>query len=318
MFVLLVSGVHSRGEKQCAGLDIKIGITEKKGFIDEREVAGIIKETLNRNPKGTAVKEFDLRKTEKTLEENVWISKAQLFFDNNQVLHVQVAQRIPVVRIIDKAGSSYYFDSSGFTLPLSMNDRADVPVFTAVPVKCSKALQRTILEFAGCINKDSFWVAQAAQVNCLPNARFELYPAFGNHVVDFGDGSAPANKLARLKIFYQTVSVKKGFDAYPKLSVAFSGQVLALKPDVNAPHIDEGKAVQVFEQIVKTNRLTAAIDKNDEDDKPSVKPVNSELLVETKPVADHPPDIKNKGNPPAEKSNDTKQPKAVMPKLNRN
>jgi cell division protein FtsQ len=100
MFVMLVSGVRKKENKACAGLDIQVGLTEKKGFIDDSEVVAIIKDVLNQKPAGTPIKKFDLRKTEKALEENVWIKKAQLFFDNNYVLHVQVAQRIPVARII--------------------------------------------------------------------------------------------------------------------------------------------------------------------------------------------------------------------------
>lgn len=317
MFVLLVSGVHTKQDKRCTGLDIQIGVTEKKGFIDDKEVAAIIKDELHRQPAGTPVKNFDLRRTEKALEENVWIKKAQLFFDNNQLLHVQVAQRIPVVRIIDNSGASYYLDSTGFTLPLSMNDRADVPVFTGMPVKRSAKLQNTVLELASSINRDSFWLAQAAQINWVPPGRFEMYPALGSHVVDLGDASDPGDKLARLKLFYQKVSVKKGFDAYPKLSVAYSRQVLALKPDAVAPQVDASRAVQVFDQIIRTNRLTAAIDKDDEDNRQH-KPVREALSAEVKPVADHPPDIKNKGNPQQEPNTGARQPKAVMPKLKSN
>lgn len=318
MFVLLVSGVRKKENKECTGLDIRIGLTEKKGFIDDSEVAAILKEALNRKLKGTPIRVFDLRKMEKSLEENVWIKKAQLFFDNNYVLHVQVAQRIPVARLIDNAGSSCYLDSTGFTLPLSMNDRADVPVFTGVPVKRSAPVQRSILDIATAINSDSFWLAQAAQINWVPGNNFELYPAFGHHVVDFGDGNNAADKLARLKLFYKTVSVKKGFDAYPKLSVAYNRQVLATRSDAFVPQVDEGKAIRLFDQIIKTNRLTADRDKEDENKKTS-SAVHGELAAEIKPVADHPPDVKNKGNPPEERNiNTTTQPKAVMPKFNRN
>jgi cell division protein FtsQ len=313
MFVLLVSGVRKKEDKRCAALNIQIGITEKKGFVDANEVAAIVANELGKKPLGACIKEFDLRKTEKAMEENVWIKKAQLFFDNNYVLHVQVAQRIPVVRIIDNAGSSYYLDSTGFTLPLSLNDRADVPVFTSVPVKRSKELQQAVLNIADAINQDSFWLAQAAQINWLPVNRFEIYPAFGRHVVQFGDASNAANKLTRLKLFYQTVSVKKGFDAYPILSVAFDRQVLAIKPDSAKASIDVQKAVQVFDQIVKTNRLTANADK----DLDKVKPAGNEreaLKAETKAVADHPPNNSNSNKRQEKISNSIAKAKAVMPK----
>jgi len=315
-FVLLLGAVRSKESKTCTGIDIQIGLTDAKGFVDEKEVSAVIKDEINRQPNGTPIKKFDLRHTELVLEENVWIKKAQLFFDNNEMLHVQVEQRIPVIRIIDKSGASYYLDSTGFKLPLSNTDRADVPVFTGVPVKRSAKLQRTIIDMATCIDNDSFWLAQAAQINWLPLDKFELYPAFGNHVVDLGDGLGAADKLGRLKLFYQTVSAKKGFDVYPKLSVAFSGQVVAIKGEMVAPKVDAGKAMQVFDQIVTTNRFTANDDKSQEDMKR--KTIKDAIHAGTSPVSEEPPDIKNKGNPATGKNKNNTIPKAIMPPLNHN
>ncbi len=313
--MLLIGAVRSKELKLCTGLDIQIGITQQKGFIEEKEIATVIKEAVNRKPTGTPIRQFDLRHIEKLVEENVWIKKSQMFFDNNEVLHVEIEQRIPVARIIDKSGASYYLDSTGFTLPLSNTDRADVPVFTGMPIKRSARLQHTLLEMANVINGDSFWLAQAAQINWLPRDRFELYPAFGNHVVDLGDAQNAADKFGRLKLFYQKVSAKKGFDAYPAISVAFGRQVLATKAAVAVPMVDAGKAMQVFDQIVKTNRRTANDEKEQEDIKR--KMTRDVITSRPNPVSDKPPDIKNKGNPTAnEKTNPT--PKALMPRLNHN
>ena len=315
-FVLLIGAVRSKEAKICTGVDIQIGLTQQKGFIDEKEVADEITEQLKRKPSGTAIKQFDLRKIEKVLEENVWIKKAQLFFDNNEQLHVQVLQRIPVARIIDNTGASYYLDSTGFKLPLSNTYRADVPIFTSVPFKRSASLEHTILDMANVIDQDSFWLAQAAQINWLPANKFELYPAFGNHVVDLGDAANAADKFGRLKLFYQTVSAKKGFDAYPKLSVAYSGQVIAIKPETSAPKVDAGKAMQVFDQMVKTNRITANDDKEEVPIK--TKEANTIIPVEINAVSDQPPDIKNKGNPDDKTNKNKKGPKALMPRFNHN
>lgn len=315
--VLLLGAVRSKEDKICSGLDIQIGATDQKGFIDEKELETVIGNEINRKINGTPIKQFNLKQTETVLEENVWIKKAQMFFDNNEVLHVQVEQRIPVVRIMDKSGASYYLDSTGFKLPLSNTDRADVPVFTSVPVKRSIKQNRTIIDMANYINSDSFWLAQAAQINMLPMDKFELYPAFGNHIVDLGDGTEPADKLSRLKLFYKEVSAKKGFDIYPKLSVAYKGQVLAVKGTATVPQIDAGKAMQVFDQIVKSNRRTANDEKLQEADKQKIirNVIAGEASVSN--ASDQPPDARNKGNPD-DKSKANSRPKAIMPPLNHN
>lgn len=315
--MLLMGAVRAKEDKVCSGLDIQVGDADQKGFIDEKQVASVISEQVHGKIKGSPIKGFNLGQTETILEQNVWIKKAQLFFDNNEMLHVQVDQRIPVARIIDIASASYYLDSTGYKLPLSNTDRADVPVFTNVPVKRSTKQSRTILRMATYINSDSFWLAQAAQINMLPMDKYELYPAFGNHVVDLGDGIDPADKLGRLKLFYKLVSAKKGFDIYPRLSVAYKGQVLAVK-GTTAPQVDAGRAMEVFDQIVRSNRNTANDEKvQEENQKKMIRAV-----VSTDPpvsnISGQPPDVKNKGNPAENKNNAVNKPKAVMPASNHN
>jgi hypothetical protein len=194
-----------------------------------------------------------------------------------------------------------------------MNDRADVPVFTGIPVNRNASTQKAVLAIAAAINSDSFWLAQAAQINWIPGNRFEIYPAFGDHVIEFGNADNATNKLMRLKLFYEQVSVRKGFDAYPKISVAYSRQVLAIKPDSGKTTIDAQKALQVFDQMVKSNRLTATVDKDDDHD--PAPAVATATVDKSGSVDDHPPDEKNQEEKTTAAS---KQPKAVMPKRNSN
>jgi cell division protein FtsQ len=317
--MLLLGAVRSKEEKLCSGVDIKIGITEQKGFIDEKEVAALIKEIVGHKPQGSAIKQFNLRKTESGLEQNVWIKKAQMFFDNKQLLHVHVEQRIPVARMIEQTGASYYLDSTGFKLPLSKTDRADVPVFTSVPNKMSNSFVKNIVNMSLCIVKDSFWLAQAAQIDVLPEGKFELYPVVGNHVIELGNASQIENKLNRLKAFYKNVSTKKGFDAYSKINVAYDRQVIAVRRDSSAPSVDKGKAIRVFDQIVKANRSKANEEQPIEEKKPAI--IKSEIKIEKaiKPLPEKPPDIKNKGNPAVKsKKESAVKPKALMPKAHHN
>ena len=73
----------------------------------------IIAPDKNNPPKGKPLASFDLKKIEVSIEQNVWIKDAQVFFDNNGVLRVAVAERTPVARIFTVNGNSFYIDSSG-------------------------------------------------------------------------------------------------------------------------------------------------------------------------------------------------------------
>ncbi len=313
----MLGAEHVKDEKLCTALDIKIGATQQKGFIDDNEIVRQIKGIMHGKPEGMPIKNFDLHATELALKQNVWIKNVQLFFDNNEVLHLQVEQRCPVARVIESKGASYYLDSVGFKLPLSNADRANVPVFTNVPESISSKQVSTLVNIASCINADSFMLAQVAQVNMLPAGKFELFPSFGNHVVELGDGLNMADKLNRLKSFYKKVLVQNGFDAYPKISVAYAHQVLAIKQEAIMPQVDARRAVQAFDQMVKANRriVNEDADKVELARKPATETAAPKKIEAE--VNEKPPDIKNKGNPDAVEPKETKNetaPKATMPK----
>ncbi len=327
--VLLFGAMRAKEDKVCSSLNIQIGQDGQKGFVNKKDITELIKGTVHTPPVGSSIKQFDLRKIESLMEKNEWIKNAQMYFDNNAVLHVQIEQRFPIARIMDVAGASYYIDSVGFKLPLSATDIANVPVFTNVPLKTTtkanaSLVMSTITSMSKCIIADSFWLAQAAQIDVLPTGKFQMYPAFGNHVIEMGDGSNPADKLSRLKLFYKNISVKKGFDAYPVLSVAFDRQIVAVMGDSAAPNVDTKKTALAFDQMVEANRTSANKEEQPEEDKKPVK-APEKIVTARAPVKAKPPDTKkapeekNKGNPAKKvpsKNNKTniQSPKAQMPK----
>lgn len=319
--VLLLSARRSKEGKLCNDLQISITDESKKGFVDQALIRRQIGESLTGPLKKTPIQQFDLKKLEANLEDNIWIREAQLYFDNNEKLYVKIEQRIPIARVFETSGKSYYLDSAFFQLPLSQEAHAEVPVFTGVPVKKSKILQKTILEIAEAILADSFWMAQAAQIDLSANERFELYPTLGNHVVDLGDGKQIKEKLARLKLFYQQVLSHQGFDTYRTVSVAYNRQVVGVRRDSAAVRPDPVKAVRVFEQIVKTNRRKANEDANAEPRK--TKPVvggtiyTNENRIDAKMNDEKlKPENKTQESPYSEETKPV--PKAVMPKKNNN
>ena len=307
----------------CNGIEIVLSDQTQGGFVDHKEIEQAINEVLKRQAKGATIHQFSLRTIENTLEQNVWISDAELYFDINNTLHVSINQRYPVARIIDNSGASYYVDSSYYKLPLSNAERADVPVFTGVSSSVSASnnaqLVGNIIAISIHIIRDSFWLAQASQID-VQNNRFVLYPAVGNYMIDFGDGSNSADKLHRLKLFYKNVAAKTGFDAWQNLSLVYDKQIVVTRKDSSASFIDEKKAVQVFDLIVKTNKRQAEA-QNDDNEVVAKKSeqLQQEFLTQAKINDVDTASQKNKSSPPnAKASAGNDIPKAVMPKFKNN
>lgn len=232
MFILLLAAISKKNKGQCKDYSIEIKGAANNLFIDKNDVEQLLMKATNGNIKGEAVASFKLHELEQMLEHNTWISKAELYFDNHDVLHVTISEKIPVARIFTTAGSSFYIDSLGKRMPLSTKLSARVPVFTGFPDKkkmtaADSALLNDVKVTANYIVNDPFWTSQVAQIDITPNNSFEMVPVVGNHLVKLGNGEDIAQKFHRLMVFYKQVLSKTGFDKYKVVDVQYKGQVVA-------------------------------------------------------------------------------------------
>ncbi|HRP55216.1 MAG TPA: hypothetical protein PLH26_04180 [Agriterribacter sp.] len=236
LLVLLIAAIRKRDDKICKGVEIEITDIENNLFADKNDIRGMLTYMMP-DIKGRALAEFNLLKMEQTLEGNVWIKDAELFFDNNEVLQVRIKEREPLARIFTTGGKSYYIDKELVRLPLSSKFSAVVPVFTNCPLDKTKwnradsvlLLQvRAISEF---IRSDPFWMAQIEQVDYTAKKEFELSPQIGEHTIILGNGYNLESKFRKLYIFYKEVLAKAGWNAYSAINVQYKGQVVATRRD---------------------------------------------------------------------------------------
>ena len=251
---LLVAAMDKQSGKSCTGLNIDISGAAENVFIDHRDVEDILKRKGSFT--GIAAGLIDLRNIEEDLEKDPWIKNAELFFDNKQVLQVQITERQPVARVFTVMGNSFYLDGSGKVLPLSDKLSARVPVFTGFPFgkKLSKpdsALLKDVLSLSNYIVADSFWNAQIAQIDIVGN-EFEMVPVIGDHIIRFGDVTDKEKKFQKLFSFYKNVSTKVGFDRYETISLKYEGQVVATRRGAVVPLTDSVGAMQQLQHSLET------------------------------------------------------------------
>ncbi|MGZ5246502.1 MAG: cell division protein FtsQ/DivIB [Flavitalea sp.] len=252
VIVLLGAAVKQKKAKTCRGYDIEInGADEGMWFVDKQDIIDVLTERGTKRLRDRKLIEFDLKALEKEISEQVWISAAQLFFDNSGVLKVKVTERQPVARIFSVDGGSYYVDSSTMILPLSDKTITRLPVFTGFPVVRGKLkgsdslLMRDIVTLSRYIRKNNFWNAQIAQLDIKGN-EFEIVPVIGNHLVEFGDATDHEAKFNRLKIFYKQVLANSGMDKYSLIRLQFKEQVVAVK---NPGFISKADSLKVMKNI---------------------------------------------------------------------
>lgn len=234
LVIFLIAAMRKRDDKTCKGVDIEILDVKNNLFADKNDIKGMLQH-ISPVITGRPIGEFDLLKMEKTLEGNVWIKDAELFFDNNEVLRVKVKEREPMARIFTTTNKSYYIDKDFVRLPLSTKFSAQVPVFTGCPLDKTKwnkedsVLLQQVKSISEFVSNDSFWAAQIEQVNYNAAKTFELVPSVGDHIIVLGDGNDLERKFNNLYLFYKEVLAKTGWNTYSLINIQYKGQVVATR-----------------------------------------------------------------------------------------
>jgi cell division protein FtsQ len=254
--VLLGAAMSLKQNKLCKGVNINIRGAQSNFFIDKAEINSILEKLSGGTLTGKTLSAFNLAAVENTLKKNQWIKNAELFFDNNELLRVDVTERDPVARIFTNTGSSFYLDTTLTALPLSDKSSARVPVFSNFPAqkdgltKADSILLTEVKNISNYILKDPFWMAQIDQIDITPERTFEMIPKVGNQIIVFGKADNYEEKFKNLLIFYKQVATKVGWNTYSKINVQYKGQVVAVRRGTEDIVQDLLRTKQIMESIV--------------------------------------------------------------------
>jgi cell division protein FtsQ len=252
VLVLLVAAIRYRNNNTCKGYVINLTGTS----ISKKEILTLLIPAGAPKIQDRPVQSFDLRRLETTLQKNIWVQKSRLFFDNNNILHIDVVERTPVTRIFKEDGSSFYLDSIGIQLPLLTQVPVRLPVFTGYPSskagsrQADSALTAGIRQISDFLRQDLDWMAQIAQIN-IANRAFELEPEAGPRV-SFGDGNDVAAKFHRLLLFEQQVLSKVGPERYDRIDVSYAGQVVATRRGSEQRRYDSLQGLYNIRQLIRS------------------------------------------------------------------
>lgn len=235
--VLLVAAMNDRDSAKCKDIKVTLKGDDRNAFIDVKDIRGLINKDRSQNPVGMMISDINIANLERAVERDPWVRTAELFFDNQQVLNVEVVQRDPLARVFTFSGNSFYLDEEGERIPVSDRFSARVPVFTGFPTDAERMKKEDSLLYAQMsamaryVATDTFWNAQVEQIMITGDRKFEVIPKFGDHVVVFGEGTDIENKFAKLLIFYREGLSKAGWNTYSRINIAYQDEVIGTRRD---------------------------------------------------------------------------------------
>lgn len=244
--VMIALGFVERTADRTPITDLQVVVDGAEGihFIDEQAVR---REILDQGiaVMGSATRDVDVTGIEERLKSIPCVAKAEVYHTMDGKLHARVQQRVPVVRVFNQDGNSFYIDKEGWTMPTSPNYTARVLVVTgqlnepgAVNGVYSVFANDSLIEhfrsddihrLAMFIQADPFWSALIDQVVVTSAGEFELIPRVGAQRVLIGDGSALPERFEKLKIFYDKGIPKADWRRYARIDLRFADQVVCTK-----------------------------------------------------------------------------------------
>ena len=339
LIVLFVVSWKAKSEKQLTDIQVElVGESAQALFMDEIAIRSILNEQGVKA--GMPIEKINLTQLEKFIEKTEWVKNAEFFINNKLVLEVKIEQRIPIARVFTASGTSFYIDIEGSRLPLKQLTVLNLPVFTGFPTDQPKlsrpdsVLLKDVLFFAKTIQKDSFFMAQVAQVNIEPNGTFQMVPTLGDHLVLLGTVDQLEDKLNRLFTFYKKVWLVSGVNAYQYIDCRFNHQVVALKKGLQPIQFTGDFKLLAGDSTLMMQASVASLDTIAKTDSVKIVPVapspNSVKAVPAKiekpnaPKAIEKKKVQVKGGKPKPKLNNkpknnslnkkNKTAKAIMPK----
>jgi len=237
MVGLLFSAVERKREADTNKLNIKINQLESGNhLISEQDVEQYLKEYFGFNLQGLNVEELAVDLVEDALLDYPYIKQAQAYVSAKNQLHVNIAQREPLLRIIDKANEHYYISKDGEQIPVSRHFTARVPVANGVIPKfeigfltMDKHVLKDLYELANYMSKDQFLNPMIEQIYVDKKSEFVLVPKLGREKIELGSMKGYKEKLKNLEIFYKEGLRTIGWNKYKSISLKIDNQVVCEK-----------------------------------------------------------------------------------------
>lgn len=218
------------------GMDIKLNTSNKQNFVT---VDNIRQELSAIHIDSSLIAKVNLGTIEHSLRDVVNIEEVKVNKTVNGKIKVEVVPVIPVARVFDNMGNSYYINKTGKKLQADTRYHTDVPVITG-NVDDGVVKASDLLPLMNYINSDQGLSALTTALKIDKNHDVILIPNIKGHVVNLGavDDKDIADKFERLFTIYRDVIPYKGWQFYDTISVKYAGQVVATRTKKTKPVSD--------------------------------------------------------------------------------
>jgi cell division protein FtsQ len=213
------------GDTVCEKVEVVVADSLEKQFLTGRDIVTYLtQEKLY--PLHKKSEEVNTYQIEEALLKNVIIASAEVVQSVSGKVTITVTQIMPVLRVYSTSGN-YYVDNKGQVVPSTLRQAIYVPVASG-NIEKSFAISE-LYKFALFLQNDAFWNDQITQVYVRSVNDVEIVPRVGNHRILMGSLDDFETKLAKLRMYYEQVIPKAGWDKYSIINLKYKNQIVCTK-----------------------------------------------------------------------------------------
>ena len=169
VLVVFIGFVEKKdSERTLSGMEVRVKGIADVYFVNEADILKAVQIEFPLVKPGISMKEVNLNQIEKKVETHPFVRKAEVFADLNGHVMIEIAQHIPMARIVRPSAADGYISTEGKILPTS--PQYTTRVMTLGGAYAEKLLQlddineshSELLELIRFIYGDEFWRAQIA------------------------------------------------------------------------------------------------------------------------------------------------------------
>lgn len=202
-------------------------------YIHEEDVMGLITTKGQNKLVGLEMESLNLRELENKVRKNLFVKKADAYKDLKGNLIVNVQQRRPIARFLRGGVQDFYLADDAQVLPVSPRYSSRVVMIGgsfAKKIKEGDFMQnehgKAIFDLLNFVRDSEFWMAQIAEINIDAKGYITLYPQIGKQVIEFGMAEDIEKKFSKLRIFYEEIIPRKGWNTYSRVNLQYKDQIV--------------------------------------------------------------------------------------------
>ena len=177
-------------------------------------------------PKGKTLGEIDIRDIERLLSESPYIDTVTCYHTASGKLCIRIQPKHALLHVYAQNGDEFYVGEAGDIMPAG-DLSCDLPIVTGDVSR--KYASTRLIQLGTFLRDDPYWSRQAQQIHITPKGEVEIIPGISDQRILLGEPKNIADKLERVRLFYEKGMPKTGWNKYNTVNAAYKGQIIWTK-----------------------------------------------------------------------------------------